>query len=66
MSRDKRLEIRLSEAEYSKLEAFASQKDISMAQVLRAYIKRLPTPKNLLAISAFAPIAALSFPTLSR
>jgi hypothetical protein len=44
MSRDKRLEIRLSELDYNKLEAYAKQKDVSMAQVLREYIKRLPKP----------------------
>lgn len=62
MSRDKRLEIRLSEPEYSKLEAYAKQKDISMAQVLREYIKRLPTPKEELAIFVVTTIAANSFP----
>lgn len=34
--------IRLSEAEYSRLEAYAQRKDVSMAKVLRDYIKRLP------------------------
>lgn len=66
MSKDKRLQIRLSEEDYNKLESYASQKDISMAQVLREYIKRLPHPKALLAIFAFATIAALSFPTPLR
>jgi hypothetical protein len=46
MARDKRLEIRLTEEDYRKLEAYANQKDISMAQVLRDYIKRLPRPKD--------------------
>lgn len=50
MLKEKRLQIRLSEAEYIKLEAYASQKEISMAQVLRDYIKRLPLPKRELAI----------------
>lgn len=62
MSKEKRLQIRLSEEDYNKLESYAKQKDISMAQVLREYIKRLPSPKTLLAICAIAPIAALSFP----
>lgn len=65
MSKEKRLQIRLSQIDYDKLEAYASQKDISMAQVLRDYIKRLPLPKGELAIFAFATIASLSFPTLS-
>jgi hypothetical protein len=46
MSRDKRLEIRLTEDEHRRLEAYASEKDVSMAQVLREYIKRLPKPKD--------------------
>lgn len=46
MTKEKRLQIRLAAADYDKLEAYASQKDISMAQVLREYIKRLPTPKD--------------------
>lgn len=46
MTRDKRLEIRLSEENYRKLESYANQKDISMAQVLREYIKRLPRTKD--------------------
>jgi glucokinase len=66
MSKEKRLQIRLSEAEYNKLESYATQKDISMAQVLRDYIKRLPHPKTLSAIFAVATIATLSFPTLLR
>ena len=43
MSKDKRLEIRLSEEDYRKLEKYAESKDVSMAQVLRQYIKRLPS-----------------------
>jgi hypothetical protein len=66
MSKEKRLQIRLSQSEYAKLEAYASQKDISMAQVIRDYIKRLPLPKEELAIFAFATIASLSFPTPLR
>lgn len=46
MTRDRRLEIRLSEEDYRKLESYANQKDVSMAQVLREYIKRLPRPKD--------------------
>jgi len=62
MSKDKRLQIRLSEEEYNKLESYARQKDISMAQVIREYIKRLPNPKVLLAISALATIARYPSP----
>ncbi|MCU0532866.1 MAG: hypothetical protein MUD14_03090 [Hydrococcus sp. Prado102] len=46
MSKEKRLQIRLSEADYNKLEAYANQKDISMAQVLRDYINRLPKAQD--------------------
>ncbi|MGH2413839.1 MAG: ribbon-helix-helix protein, CopG family [Microcystaceae cyanobacterium] len=44
MTKEKRLQIRLSDEDYAKLEAYAQQKDVSMAQVLRDYIKRLPKP----------------------
>jgi predicted DNA-binding protein len=46
MTRDKRLEIRLSEEDYRRLEAYANRKDISMAKVLRDYIKRLPKAQD--------------------
>jgi len=42
MTKDRRLQIRLSEEEYRKLESRAKQKDTSMAQVVREYIRRLP------------------------
>jgi len=45
MTKEKRMQIRMSDEDYAKLEDFARQKDVSMAQVLRDYIKRLPTPK---------------------
>lgn len=44
MLKEKRLEIRLSDEDFARLEAYAEHKDISMAQVLREYIKRLPKP----------------------
>jgi hypothetical protein len=44
MTKEKRLQIRLSDQDYAKLEAYAQQKDVSMAQILREYIKRLPKP----------------------
>jgi predicted DNA-binding protein len=46
MTKEKRLQIRMSEEDYAKLEAYAKQKDVSMAQVLREYIKRLPKPQH--------------------
>jgi predicted DNA-binding protein len=42
MIKNKQLLIRMTEAEHQKLEAYASQKGWSMAQVIREYIKRLP------------------------
>jgi hypothetical protein len=42
MQKEKRLQIRMSEEDFCRLESFAKRKDISMAQVLRDYIKRLP------------------------
>ena len=45
MTKEKRMQIRMSDEDYARLEHFARQKDVSMAQVLRDYIKRLPTPK---------------------
>ncbi len=44
MLKEKRLEIRLSDEDFARLESYAKQKDVSMAQVLREYIKRLPKP----------------------
>ncbi|MFN7569792.1 MAG: ribbon-helix-helix protein, CopG family [Microcystis sp.] len=46
MTKDRRLQIRLSEEEYRKLESRAKQKDTSMAQVVREYIRRLPLPQE--------------------
>lgn len=38
----KRVEIRLNDAEYQKVERFAMEKGMPMAEVLRDYIKSLP------------------------
>jgi predicted DNA-binding protein len=46
MPKDKRLQIRLSEEEYVRLGAYAKRKDVSMAQVIRDYIKRLPSAET--------------------
>jgi predicted DNA-binding protein len=46
MIKERRLQIRLSDEDYVKLENYAKQKDVSMAQVLREYIKRLPKPQH--------------------
>jgi hypothetical protein len=42
MQKEKRLEIRMSDDDFARLRAYADCKDISMAQVLREYIKKLP------------------------
>ncbi|MBW4486680.1 MAG: ribbon-helix-helix protein, CopG family [Trichocoleus desertorum ATA4-8-CV12] len=44
MPKEKRLEIRLNDEDFARLEAYAKGKDVSMAQILREYIKRLPKP----------------------
>ncbi|NJK48424.1 ribbon-helix-helix protein, CopG family [Candidatus Gracilibacteria bacterium] len=44
MTKDEVLKIRLSSEDLERLKAYAKQKDVSMAQVLREYIKRLPKP----------------------
>jgi predicted DNA binding CopG/RHH family protein len=46
MDKEKRLQIRMSEEDYMRIETYARKKDISMAQVLREYIKRLPKPEH--------------------
>jgi predicted DNA-binding protein len=44
MTKEKRLQFRLSEEDFARLEAYAKKKDVSMAQVLREYVKHLPKP----------------------
>ena len=44
MLKEKRLEIRLAAEDFARLEAYAKQKDVSMAQILRESLKRLPKP----------------------
>lgn len=63
MARTERLHIRISPELKAKVEAVALERNISVSELLVDYIKRLPTPKALLAIGAIAPIAALSLPT---
>jgi hypothetical protein len=48
MQKEKRLQIRMSEEDFARLEAYANRKDISMAQVLREHIKKLPAKISLL------------------
>lgn len=63
MSRTERLQIRISPELKEKVEKIAKERNVSVSELLVDYIKRLPSPKVVLAISAFAPIAALSLPT---
>ena len=66
MSITERLQIRISPELKEKVEKVAKERNISVSELLVDYIKRLPNPKVLLAISAFAPLAALSLPTPLR
>ncbi len=43
MARTKRLELKLSQQEYDRLKAASDAKDISMAELLRDFIKTLPS-----------------------
>lgn len=44
--KDKVLLVRMTEEEHTRLANYASSKDVSMAKVLRDYIKRLPILVN--------------------
>ena len=46
MIKDKSLKIRLDSEEYAKLQAYAELKKVSMAHILREYVRRLPNPKD--------------------
>ncbi len=43
MSREKKIQFNVSQKEYEKLKAYARKEGISMAEVLRDYIKTLDT-----------------------
>jgi glycine betaine/choline ABC-type transport system substrate-binding protein len=45
MTRPKVYNLRLSDEEWEKLNAYAESKQVSPAEVLRDYIKRLPSPR---------------------
>ena len=62
MSRTERLQIRISPELKKKIEEIAKERDVSVSELLIDYIKRLPYPKVLLAISAIAPTASLFLP----
>ncbi len=47
MARQRRLNFRVSDQEYEQLEAEAKRQGISMADIFRAWIHRLPLPKIL-------------------
>ena len=46
MQRSKRFPLDLTDEEFEKLKAYAASKDVSMAHILREYIKRLPNLKK--------------------
>ncbi len=43
MSRDKKIQFNVNQKEYEKLKAYAEKENVSMAEVLRDYIKNLDT-----------------------
>lgn len=43
MAREKRLQIRLTEREFSALELYASHKGVSMSEIIRDFVKSLMT-----------------------
>jgi hypothetical protein len=46
MTRPNVFNLRLSDEEFQKLKVYAEAKQVSPAEVLRDYIKRLPSPKT--------------------
>ncbi|QIZ70494.1 ribbon-helix-helix protein, CopG family [Oxynema aestuarii] len=46
MARDYMLRIRLNSQELEKLKAEAQRRELSMSEVVRDYIKRMPKPKK--------------------
>jgi hypothetical protein len=48
MARTKIYNLRLTDEEWARLTAYAKDEQITPAEVLRDYIKRLPTPKATL------------------
>ncbi|NMG07150.1 DNA-binding protein [Brasilonema sp. UFV-L1] len=46
MARDKIFRVRLTQQEWDKLENAAQRKGISSAELIRDYIKRLPSPER--------------------
>jgi hypothetical protein len=55
MARDKTFRVRLTQQEFEKLESNARQREISSAELVRDYIKRLP---NLLNSGTSSPVVA--------
>jgi hypothetical protein len=55
MARDKTFRVRLTQQEFEKLESNARQREISSAELIRDYIKRLP---NLLNSGALSPVVS--------
>ncbi len=47
MSRDKFIKIRLSEQEHKRLKAFSEAQGVPMSEILRDFVKQLPTPGNI-------------------
>ncbi|HIK08710.1 MAG TPA: ribbon-helix-helix protein, CopG family [Oscillatoriaceae cyanobacterium M33_DOE_052] len=47
MAREELLQIRLTKKEKDRLQAEAESRGVSMSEVIRDYIKRLPAPKKV-------------------
>ncbi|ACK71545.1 CopG domain protein DNA-binding domain protein [Gloeothece citriformis PCC 7424] len=42
MTKEKSIRVRLSDKDFERLKKYAAKKDVSMSQIIRDYIKRLP------------------------
>lgn len=49
MARDKRIQVRLNNQEWEKLYAEAQRREMGMSEVLRDYIKKLPSSNKVTA-----------------
>ncbi len=59
MARDKTFRVRLTQQEFEKLERNACHREISSAELIRDYIKRLP---NLLDSGTSSPVVSREIP----
>lgn len=50
MARDKSIKVRLTQEEFERINLYAESKDISVSEVIRDYIKRLPKTDSLCSV----------------